>query len=91
MVRKSSVTDANAEYVQRLRGPENATNEQIQTALHQLFNQGPQGKSVKFREYQGPQGHTFLSKTSPQGTCCALCPGVVDWHNCGTALDALRV
>ena len=57
--------DANAEYVQRLRVPENATNEQIQTALRHLFNQGPQGKSVKFREDQGPQGHTVLSKTSP--------------------------
>ena len=21
---------------------------------------------------------------------CALCPGVVDWHNCGTVLDALE-
>ena len=43
LVRKSSVTDANAEYVQRLRVPEDATNEQIQTALHKLFHQGPQG------------------------------------------------
>ena len=48
-----------------------ATNEQIQTALHQLFNQGPQGKSVKFREDEGPQGHTVLSKTSPQDTILA--------------------
>ena len=71
LVRKSSAIDANAEYVQRLRVPENATNEQIQTTLHQLFNQGPQGKSVKFREDQGPQDHTVLSKTSPQDTILA--------------------
>ena len=60
--------DANAEYVQRLRVPEDATNEQIQTTLHKLFDQGPQGKSLQFRENQGPQGHTVLTKTSPQGT-----------------------
>ena len=70
-MRKSSVTDANAEYVQRLRVPENATNEQIQAALHQLFNQGPQGKSVQFREEQGHQGHTILKTSGPQGTVFA--------------------
>ena len=44
LVRKSSVTDANAEYVQRLRVLEDATNEQIQDALHKLFNSSPQGR-----------------------------------------------
>ena len=59
LVRKSSVTDANAEYVQRLRVPEDATNEQIQSALHKLFDQGPQGP-------QGPQGHTVLTTMKTQ-------------------------
>ena len=27
---------------------------------------------------------------SNQGQCCALCPGVVDWHNCGNVLGALE-
>ena len=49
LVRKSSVTDANAEYVQRLRVPADATNEQIQAALHQLFNQGPQGTKEEIK------------------------------------------
>ena len=38
LVRKSSVTDANASYVQKLRVAENATNDEIRVALHQLFN-----------------------------------------------------
>ena len=25
-----------------------------------------------------------------QCNCCALCPGVVDWHNCGIVLGALE-
>ena len=62
------MTDANAEYVQRLRVPEDATKEQIQAALHQLFNQGPQGKSVQSREEQGHQGHKILKTSGPQGT-----------------------
>ena len=41
------------------------------STIHQLFNQAPQGKLVKFREDQGPQGHTILSKTSPQDTILA--------------------
>ena len=44
LVRKSSVTDANASYVQKLRVVENATNEEIQAALHELFKNGPQGE-----------------------------------------------
>ena len=43
LVRKTSVTDANASYVQKLQVEENATDQQVQAALHQLFNQGPQG------------------------------------------------
>ena len=52
LVRKSFVKDANAEYVQGLRVPESATNEEIQAALHKLFNSGPQGT----QDQQGPQG-----------------------------------
>ena len=46
--------DANAEYVQKLRVTEFATDQDIQDALHQLFKSSPQGK-------------TILSTTSPQG------------------------
>ena len=28
--------------------------------------------------------------SSNMGNCCALCPGVVDWHNCGIVLGALE-
>ena len=49
LVRKSSVTDANAEYVQRLRVPEDATNEQIQDALYRLFSSSPQGKNTQIK------------------------------------------
>ena len=39
LVRKSSVHDANAAYVQQLRVPNDATDDQIQAALTRLFNQ----------------------------------------------------
>ena len=45
LVRKSSVTDANASYVQKLRVIENATDDEIRAVLHHLFNDGPQGPS----------------------------------------------
>ena len=75
LVRKSSVTDANASYVQRLRVAENATNQEIQAALHELFNKGPQGPSRR-QDQLAPQGHSVLKYpqdtnsdevTSPQG------------------------
>ena len=56
LVRKDSVEDANEEYVMRLRVPENASDEEIQPALHQLFSQsiqGPHGHN------QCPQGNSF--------------------------------
>ena len=37
LVRKVSVKDANAEYVQKLRVSNVATDKEIQTALHKLF------------------------------------------------------
>ena len=43
LVRKGSVRDANAEFVQKLRISDKATDEEIQTALNQLFNSSPQG------------------------------------------------
>ena len=76
LVRKSSVSDANASYVQKLRVAENATNEEIQTALHQLFNNGPQGSSRR-QDQLAPQGHAVkmypqdtqsVQESSPQGT-----------------------
>ena len=55
LVRKGSVKDANEEYVIRLRVPANASDEEIQSALHQLFSQsvqGPQGpQSVPSRQF----------------------------------------
>ena len=65
LVRKGSVKDANEEYVMRLRVPANASDEEIQSTLHQLFNQsvqGPQGHN------QCPQGNSVLSSQSPQGS-----------------------
>ena len=53
LVRKGSVKVANEEYVMRLRVTANASDEEIQIALHQLFSQsvqGPQGYN------QCPQG-----------------------------------
>ena len=62
-MRKDSVKDANAEYVMRLRVAENATDEEIQNALYQLFNSSPQGRQSN----QGPQGQTnsVEEQTSP--------------------------
>ena len=37
--------DPNASYVQKLCVAENATNQEIQATLHELFNKGPQGPS----------------------------------------------
>ena len=73
LVRKGSVKDANSEYVQRLRVYSEASDAEIQSALHQLFSQGPQGQSVK--DHQGriifsndqaqcPQDN-FSSETKP--------------------------
>ena len=36
-------------------------------------------------------GIPSLIKANPTiDWCCALCPGVVDWHNCGIVLGALE-
>ena len=71
LVRKSSVSDANASYVQKLRVAENATNEEIQAALHELFKNGPQGPNITSTQDQlAPQGQSIIqdSKSSPQGS-----------------------
>ena len=68
LMRKSSVAEANAEYVQKLRVPENATSEQIQDALYRLFGSSPQGRNSQIEQIQGPQGQTILSKQTPQGS-----------------------
>ena len=73
LVRKGSVKDANSEYVQRLRVSPEASDSEIQSALHQLFNQGPQGQSTNDSQSQSvlsnnqaqcPQGN-FSSKFKP--------------------------
>ena len=46
LVRKTSVTDANASYVQKLRVAKDATDDEVQAALHELFKSSPQGHSV---------------------------------------------
>ena len=61
LVRKGSVKDVNSEYVQRLRVSPEASDSEIQSALHQLFTQGPQGPSVK-----DPQDHSILSVDQAQ-------------------------
>ena len=50
-----------------LRVSEHATNEEIQTALHNLFNQSPQGNPNN----QGPQGHSVLTE-HPQGVISSM-------------------
>ena len=65
LVRKGSVKDANEEYVMRLRVPANASDEEIQSALHQLFIQSvqcPQGKSKITNEDQSPIQDSFEVK-----------------------------
>ena len=65
LVHKGSVKDANAEYVQKLRVSNVATDQEIQTALHKLFQSSPQGISV-----QGPQDQQIQRSqdSSPQGS-----------------------
>ena len=54
---------------------ENATDEEIKTALHQLFSYGPQGPSSRQDQLapqgqtvlQDPQGPILIEDTSPQG------------------------
>ena len=69
LVRKESVKDANAEYVMRLRVAENATDDEIQDVLYQLFNSSPQGN----QNIQWPQRQTILT-TSPQGESVSWSP-----------------
>ena len=52
-----SVIDANASYVQKLRVAENATDEEMKAALHQLFKFGPQGNlATSSQDQTAPQG-----------------------------------
>ena len=70
LFRKGSVKDANAEYVHNLRVSETATDQEIQEALHHLFQsvQSPQGSIVSTNEDTGPQGTetrpTIIAATS---------------------------
>ena len=73
LVRKGSVKDTNSEYVQRLRVSQEASDLEIQSPLHQLFNQGPQRQSTNYsqsqlvlsnNQAQCPQGN-FSSKFKP--------------------------
>ena len=61
LVRKGSVEDANAEYVQKLRVSKVATDQEIQAALHKLFQSSPQGISA-----QSPQGSTQSTNDGPR-------------------------
>ena len=76
LVRKGSVKDANSEYVQRLRLSPDASDSEIQIALHQLFRQGPQGQSA-----EDPQGQSNLSNDQaqcPQGNFESECkPSII--------------
>ena len=66
LVRKGSVKDANAEYVQKLRISETATDQEIQNALHQLFKSSPQGQ-ISGQDNQGLQGQSILIAQLPLG------------------------
>ena len=57
LVRKGSVKDSNAEYVQKLSVNERATDRKIQDGLHKLFKSNLQG-------IQEPQGRSILTETS---------------------------
>ena len=46
LVKKSSVHDANAAYVQQLRVPEDATDDQIRESLKKLFHKNEERNSV---------------------------------------------
>ena len=65
LVRKGSVKDANSEYVQWLRVSPDASDAEIQTALHKLFIQGPQGQANN-----DPQGQSILSSDQAQCPHC---------------------
>ena len=40
--------------------------------------------------YLNSSYHPLAPSILMHGGCCALCPGVVDWHNCGNVLGALE-
>ena len=61
LVRKGSVKYANSEYVQRLRVSPDASDTEIQAALHKLFSKGPQGQSAN-----DPQGQSIFSNDQAQ-------------------------
>ena len=65
-MRKASVKDGNAEYVQKLQVVESATDQEIQNALHQLFKSSPQGQN-NTQNNQGPQGQSIWTTKLPQG------------------------
>ena len=63
LVPKGSVKDANAEYVQKLRVSNVATDQEIQAALHRLFQSSPQGISAQSPQgiaVQGPQDQQIV-------------------------------
>ena len=77
LVRKYPVKDVNGEYVMWLRVTADATDKEIQSALHQLFNsniqsgqvpqghsQSPQGNFETTHEYQAPSQISFENKPS---------------------------
>ena len=73
LVRKGSVKDANAEYVQKLRVSKVATDKEIQAALHKLFQSSLQGISAQSPQgiaAQGPQDQQIqrYQDSSPQGS-----------------------
>ena len=69
LVRKGSVKDANSEYVQKLRVYPEASDAEIPSLLHRLFNQGPQSQSIS-----DSQSQAILSSDQaqcPQGDQCS--------------------
>ena len=65
LVKKASIKDANEEYVMRLTVPDNATDDQIQSAFHKIFNSTNQSIQVPKGHSQCPQG-SFVTTNEDQ-------------------------
>ena len=61
LVRKSSVTDANASYVQKLRVAHNATNEEIQSSTSSVIQFRPSRHKTRPRSVQALKALLFCS------------------------------
>ena len=70
LVRKDSVEGANSEYVQKLQVSSLATDQEIQSALHELFKSSPQGneglKAKQFCQLPALKANSVQQMTKPK-------------------------